>query len=316
MPTITQLEYLIALQRERHFGRAAATCHVSQPTLSSGVKKLEEALGVVVFDRQSKPLSPTAPGRRVLELARDVIAAHERLLATVSGGLTDLAGPFTLGVIPTLAPYVLPWFLGRFAARFPRVELTLLERPTELIVREIHAGRMDAAILATPLGEASFIEDVAFYDPFYVYAHPGSSLLATDALDIDALNPGELWLLEDGHCFRAQVVHLCGLRERTVLGSIRFAGGSFETLRGLVDRTGGHTLIPETYAMTLPADVRQAQVRPIARRIPTREVSLVHHRSSWKSDIREALLDVLRESLPAAVSAALEDGEVLPIQGG
>jgi len=147
----------------------------------------------------------------VLELAREVVSAHERLVATASGGGEILAGPFKLGIIPTLAPYVLPWLIGPFAERYPEVELHLIERPTEVIVRELHENRMDAAILATPLGEASFNEEVLFYDPFYVYAHPTSPLLNRDAVDIDDLDPGGLWLLEDGHCFRAQVVHLCGL---------------------------------------------------------------------------------------------------------
>lgn len=313
LPTITQYEYLLALQKEGHFGRAAAVCHVSQPTLSAQIQKLESELGLVVFDRQAKPIAPTEPGRRVLELAREVVAAHERLLSAAAGGLSELGGPFTLGIIPTLAPYVLPWFLGDFARRYPSVDLTLLERPTEVIVREIHANRMDAAVLATPIGEASLEEEVLFYDPFYVYAHPDSPLLADTAADVDDIEPGGLWLLDDGHCFRAQVVNLCGLHTRDILGTVRFAGGSFETLRGLIDANGGHTLIPETYAMRLPKDVRKRQVRPIRDRIPTREVSLLHHRSSWKTDIREALLRVLRESVPPALADELADGEVMSV---
>ena len=312
MATLTQLEYLLALQRERHFGRAAAACHVSQPTLSTQVQKLEAELGVVVFDRQTRPLEPTAPGRRVLELARDVVSAHQRLLASVAA-MGELAGPFTLGVIPTLAPYVLPWFLGPFAERHPRVELTVVERPTEAIVRELHEGRMDAAVLATPVDEAALVEERLFYDPFYVYAQAGSPVLEADAVDLAQLDPGQLWLLEDGHCFRVQVIHLCGLNHRTLLGSVRFAGGSFETLRGLIDRNGGHTLVPETYAMTLSRSVRQAQVRPLLDRVPVREVGLIHHRSSWKVELREALLHVLRDHVPRALSSELADGEVLSI---
>ena len=312
MPTLTQFEYILALQRERHFGRAAAACHVSQPTLSTQVQKLEAELGVVVFDRQSRPLEPTLPGRRVLELAREVVAANQRLLASVAA-MGELAGPFTLGVIPTLAAYVLPWFLGPFAQRHPRVELTVVERPTEVIVRELHEGRMDAAILATPVGEAAFVEERLFYDPFYIYARSGDALLESEVVDLEALDSGQLWLLEDGHCFRVQVIHLCGLHERSLLGSVRFAGGSFETLRGLIDRNGGYTLVPETYAMTLPSGVRRAQVRPLLDRVPVREVGLIHHRNGWKVEMRQALLELLRERVPSALSAELAEGEVLPI---
>ncbi len=313
MPTITQLQYLLAVQQHAHFGRAAQACHVSQPTLSAGIRKVEEELGVVVFDRQARPVVPTEPGLRVLALAREVLAAHERLLAATAGGLSALGGPFSLGVIPTLAPYVLPWFLGPFAERYPGVELTLLERPTDTIVAELHANRMDAAILATPLSEPSIVEEILFYDPFYVYCRAGSPALDADEVELSDLDPGGLWLLEDGHCFRTQVVNLCGLHARTVLASVRFAGGSFETLCGLIDENGGYTLVPETFAMTLPVAVRRAQVRPIRDRIPTREVGLVHHRSSWKSDIRRALLDVLHARRPAALAAELAEGEVLSI---
>ena len=313
MPTITQLEYLLALRQHRHFGRAAAACHVSQPTLSAQVQKLETELGLTLFDRRARPLAPTPAGERILTYARDVIAAHERLLAAAAGN-NALSGAYTLGIIPTLAPYVLPWFLGDFARRHPLVQLQLLERPTEVIVRDVHDNRLDGAIVATPVGEMSFEEEVLFYDPFYVYAHPDAPVLGDAHVDVDTLDPGELWLLEDGHCFRAQVVHLCGLNLRTVLGSVRFAGGSFETLRGLIDRTGGHTLIPETYAMTLPPAVRRAQIRPIRERIPTREVSMLSHRANWKGAIREALVACVRDHLPAGLSPELGDGEIMPIE--
>lgn len=313
MPTLTQYEYILALQKQGHFGRAAADCHVSQPTLSGQIQKLEAELGLVLFDRQTRPITPTEPGQRILELAREVVSAHERLLAAASGGLSELAGPFTLGVIPTLAPYVLRWFLGPFAAAYPDVQLTVFERPTEEIVREIHANRMDAAILATPIGEASLEEEVLFYDPFYVYAQASAPLLGDTGVSVDDIDPDALWLLEDGHCFRAQVVNLCGLERRQLLGSVRFEGGSFETLRGLIDANGGYTLIPETYAMTLPAEVRRTQVRTISDRVPTREVSLLHHRSSWKSDLRTALVEVMRANIPAALADQLAEGEVLSI---
>lgn len=286
---------------------------MSQPTLSAGIQKAEAELGVVIFDRQSRPVRPTGPGRRVLELAREVVSAHERLLAAAAGGLSKIGGPFTLGVIPTLAPYVLPWFLGPFAERHPEVDLTVLERPTDSIIQLIRAGRMDAAILATPLDEAALVEEVLFYDPFYVYARPDAALLDADEVELSALDPGGLWLLEDGHCFRAQVINLCGLHRRTVLASVRFAGGSFETLRGLIDRVGGYTLVPETFAMTLPQAVRTAQVRSIRHRVPTREVGLVHHRSSWKSDIRRALREAIDAGRPPALATELAEGEVLSI---
>lgn len=312
MPTLTQLEYIVALHRTGHFGRAAAACHVSQPTLSAQVAKAEEALGVTLFDRRTKPIAPTELGRPLIALARDTLLAHERLRAAAAD--TDvLSGPFVLGVIPTLAPYTLPWFLGAFAEAYPKVELTVLERTTDEILREMQAMRMDAGLLATPLPEPGLEQHVLFYDPFYVYAHEGSALLAQDEIGVADIERDDLWLLEDGHCFREQMIYLCGLDRRAVLPSVRFEAGSFETLRGLIDRTRGCTMVPETYARTLPRDVRVARVRPLREPVPTREVSLVALKGQWKTAIVQALATTIRDQAPRSLPRTLGNGEVLPV---
>jgi LysR family hydrogen peroxide-inducible transcriptional activator len=314
VPTITQIEYIVALHRTGHFARAAAECGVSQPTLSAQLARAEEELGVVLFDRRARPVVPTEPGQRLIGMCQDVLRAHERLLAA-AGETPSLSGSFTLGVIPTLAPYVLPWALGPFAERYPAVELTVLERTTAGIVEELHAMRMDAGLLATPLGEPGLDAQVLFYDPFYVYAQRGSDLLDRDEVAVDDIDRRALWLLQDGHCFRSQVVYLCGLEAREILGNIRFEAGSFETLRGLIDDAGGCTLIPETYARTLPADLRRERVRPLREPVPTREVSLVAHRDHYKTDIVGALARLLRERAPRSLLRELGSGEVMPILG-
>jgi LysR family hydrogen peroxide-inducible transcriptional activator len=316
MPSITQLEYILAVHKSGHFGRAAADLGVSQPTLSAQIQKAEAELGVTIFDRQSKPIVATDHGEKLIELAKAVVAAHERLLAVAAGSFAEPAGPFTLGIIPTLAPYVLPWFLKEFAEQFKAVNLSVLERPTDDILVEITAGRMDGAILATPLSESSMKETVLFYDPFYLYAHFDESLLQKSTIVADDIDSERLWLLEDGHCFRAQVINLCGISGRSLLSSVSFAGGSFETLRQVINSVGGYTLIPETYARTLPRPVRQQQVRPFEAPIPTREVSLIHHRQSWKTDILAVLAAVVRDKLPRCFSDDLGDGEVLSVRVG
>lgn len=314
MPTLTQLQYILAVEQTAHFGRAATQCHVSQPTLSAQIQKAEAELGVVLFDRNSRPISVTEPGKVLVGLARDVVNAHERLLAVASGGLSQPGGTFVLGIIPTLAPYLLPWFLAEFARSYGAVELTILERPTQVLLQEIAANRMDAALLATPTGEPTIQERVLFYDPFYIYANEGNPVLERDAVDLDVLDPDKLWLLDDGHCFRAQVVHLCGLGGRhRHFGTVEFAGGNFTTLCGLIDASEGYTLIPETFARTLPTEVQRRNVRAFVDRIPTREVSLVHHRSTWKGATIDALTQTILEHLPPAFSRELADGEVMPI---
>lgn len=314
MPSIAQLEYVLALQKHGHFGRAAAELGVSQPTLSSQIQKVEAELGVPLFDRQSKPIGLTDQGARLVDGMRAVVTAHERLMAAASGTAAEPEGPFALGIIPTLAPFVLPWFLSAFASRYPAVELSIVERPTDDILAEIAANRMDGGILATPLDEASLDERVLFYDPFYLYAHPDEPLLDKDAVDISDIDSRKLWLLEDGHCFRAQVINLCGIHERDLLGSVRFAGGSFETLRHLIDASGGYTLFPETYARTLGRSARQRLLRPFDDRVPTREVSLVHHRQCWKTGILDALAHGVQQAMPRCFQRELTDGEVMPIR--
>lgn len=314
MPTVTQLEYVLALQKHGHFGRAAEDLGVSQPTLSSQVQKVEAELGVTLFDRQSKPIAVTDQGKALVELARDVVAAHEKLLTAAQGTVNELSGPFSLGIIPTLAPYVLPWFVHDFAEKYPAVELSIVERPTDDILDELAANRLDAGILATPLAEPSIEERILFYDPFYLYAHRDDPLLSKDAIDVTDIDSAKLWLLEDGHCFRAQVINLCGIRERSLLDSVRFAAGSFETLRNLIDATGGYTLIPETYARTLSRSARQHLIRPFERQVPTREVSLVYHRKNWKTGIVEALAGEISAGMPRCFLPEPADGEVVPIR--
>jgi len=312
MPTLSQLEYIAALHRTGHFGRAAAECHISQPTLSTLIAKAEDELGVTLFDRRTKPIVATAQGRLLISKIEEVLAANARLVSAAND-LTEVSGPFTLGVIPTLAPYVLPWFLGPFAERFPKVELTVQERTTDGIVESIRTLRMDAGILATPLGEPSLSTRVLFYDPFYVYANASSSLLSSGEVSLRDIERDDLWLLEDGHCFRNQVVHLCGSHTRKILRNVRFEAGSFETLRALIDQVGGFTLVPESYARLLPVDARVARVRPFSDPQPLREVSLVAHRQHWKTGILDAIEGTLRELAPRSLPRERGDHEVLPV---
>lgn len=312
MPSIAQLEYAVAVHRTGHFGRAAASCRVSQATLSAQVAKLERELGIVLFDRRARPIVATEPGERIIRLAQEVVAAHARLLAA-AGGLHPLTGRVILGIIPTLASTVVPWFLPAFAASYPEAELVVVERTTAEIVTELQAMRLDAGLLVTPLGEPALEKRVVFYDAFYGYAHVGSSLLEADEIEVADIARDDLWLLEDGHCFRNQVVRLCGAHRRRILSGVHFEAGNFETLRGLVDRVGGCTLIPETFASTLPNEVRRRQVRPFRGAVPTREVSVVGHRLHWKAELLDALAACLRHHAPRYLPREPENAEIVPI---
>jgi LysR family hydrogen peroxide-inducible transcriptional activator len=312
MPTISQLRYILAVERTGHFGRAAASCNVSQPTLSAQIAKAEAELGVVLFDRRHAPVVATEPARRILAVAREVVAAHARLIEAADDAHA-LSGAFSLGVIPTLASTVLPWLLPAFAKAYPAVRLSVVERTTDDIVRALQEHQLDAGLLATPIGTPGLENRVCFYDPFYIYAHENSPLLTRDRIRMVDLEHGDLWLLEDGHCFRDQVIHLCGLHRREVLASVHFEAGSFDTLRALIDHAGGHTLIPETYARTVPTPIRLTQVRAFDGVEPTREVGLVSRRRHWKSELIDATAALIRKHAPRSLPRTSGEGPVLPV---
>jgi len=313
MPTLTQLEYVLAVYRHGHFGRAAAACRVSQPTLSAQVRKVEEELGVTLFDRNRKPVAPTEKGQALVEQAEVVVAAHERLVRLASGQHEEIAGRLELGVIPTLAPFVLPWFVRDFSRKHPKVELEISERTTEQMLLALQNGRLDAGILATPLEARGIEEHPLFYDPFYLYAESNETVLESDEVDVETLDPDRLWLLADGHCFRTQMLRLCGsVAGSSSLRSVHVDGGSFETLRNLIDATSGYTLFPETFVRTLPRPIRLKQVRSLQEPTPTREVSLVVSTRTWKGDVVDALEHAIKQNIPRPLRAHTNDHVVQP----
>lgn len=313
MLTITQLEYILALNRHGHFGAAADACNVSQPTLSAQIKKAEDELGFALFDRRTKPVSATDKGVQLIEHAQIVVAAHARMMSMARGKFEALSGELVLGIIPTLAPYVTPWFARAFAAAYPEIVLTIVERPTEEIVREIRRMHIDVGLLATPLETATLHERVLFYDPFYVYAAPGDPILEQDEIDPATIESDRLWLLEDGHCVRNQALALCDLDAAAFLPTVRFEAGSLETLRHLIDASEGYTVVPETFARLLPKSRRVAQVRPFHEPTPVREIGLVHLERSWKADLIDALETAIRDHVPRSFRRRDDGLERLPV---
>ena len=316
MPSVAQLKYILAVHEHGHFGKAAEACQVSQPTLSGQIQKAEEELGVVLFVRQQKPIVATEKGAVLIEHAQSVVAAHDRLLHIARGQFETVAGELALGVIPTLAPYVLPWFLKRFAKDYPQVNLTVVERTTDGILDSLDRRRLDVGLLATPLGSSSIRERVLFYDPFYIYAEASEPILERDEIAPVDLAPEQLWLLEDGHCVRHQTLALCDMVEGcSHLSSVRFEAASFETLQYLIDASGGYTLVPETFARLLPAERRRRQIRPFSEPTPTRQISLVHLASAYKTDLIDALEAAISASVPRALRQEPPQVEVLPVRG-
>ncbi len=304
MPTLTQLEYVLAVDKHRHFGKAAKACHISQPTLSQQIQKLEDELSLVVFDRIQKPIVPTAEGQRFLLQAKVVIREHQRLLHTARKGSQGVSGEFRLAVIPTVAVYLIPLFLRDFSERFPSVELFIDELKTETIIDELKNDRIDGAILATPLLQPGFKEHPLYYEPFALYATKGHPLLSKAKISPKDLDGSQMWMLQDGNCFKTQVSNYCSISpsQDTVLKNIHFQSGSLNTLCHVIQKNSGYTLIPELLTSLMSAAEVRASVRPFNSPAPTREISFVYRRDHWKLEMIGALEKSVMKSLPAQVS--------------
>jgi LysR family hydrogen peroxide-inducible transcriptional activator len=299
MPTLTQLEYIVAVEKFRHFGKAAEACHVSQPSLSMQIQKVEEALGIVIFDRAKKPILPTEKGQRFIEQAKTLLRENQKLLQVAKQDNLEISGQFRLGVIPTLAPYLLPLFIQDFSKLYPKVQLNIDELKTDDIVRDLKEDSLDAAILATPLHEKGLKEKHLFYEEFFLYVGTEHALSKRKKIKEEDLNSNEMWLLQDGHCLRNQVIKICSIRNETgVFKNIHFEGGNLETLRYLVKNSNSYTLIPQLFANTLPENEKKHLVKEFEQPVPSREISLVYRRDQWKADIIFAIEKVLLANLP------------------
>lgn len=300
MPTITQLEYLLAVDKERHFGKAAQHCNVSQPSLSAQIQKMEEELGLVIFDRSKKPILPTESGLEILEQARIVLREHKKLQTIADIKAVEPKGDFELAIIPTLASYVVPLFVSEFGKKYPKVNIGIHEYKTEDIIRKLQNDELDAGLLVTPLKDESLIERHLYYEPFYCYMNEKHPLLEKDELQGKDLKREDLWILSEGHCFRDQVLNICSEKEEKgfVIPNIRFESGNLETIIKLVKNSSGYTLLPEMAVSGLSDFEMKNHIREFADPVPTREISLVYTRSFLKETIMNALEESIIENLP------------------
>jgi len=302
--TVQQLRYLVAVDDLRNFRDAAATCHVTQPALSSQVKKAEELLGSPIFDRSRQPIVPTEHGIKILAQVRRALEQFDRI-GLVAKESDELSGHFRLGVIPTLASSILPLFVPDFVQRHPRVALEIIESKTEPMVRALREGTLDAGLAATPLGLSGVHEHSVCRETLYAYLPTGHRLCACDSIHQTDLLEEQLWLLADGHCFRNQVLSLCSVQRQSPLGGVGGMGGrvdidvgSFETLVGFVDAGLGVTVVPELFIRRLSPAQRKEQVRAFHSPEPAREIGFLVTRKQLRRDIFSTLLRVAHETVP------------------
>jgi LysR family transcriptional regulator, hydrogen peroxide-inducible genes activator len=296
-----QLEYIIAVDNHRHFFTAAEKCFVTQATLSMMIKKLEEELGVKIFDRSRQPVKPTREGEQIILRARKILAESGSLKSYVKDLKGDLSGELHLGVIPTLAPYLLPLFLKSFTVKFPNLQVFIKELVTDEIIVKLRTGELDVGLLATPLNEPMIAEHPLFYEEFFAYASKHEKLSRKKYLLPKEIYLDHLWLLEEGHCLRTQVFNLCELKNRdTHSKGLHYQAGSIETLINLVDKSDGITIVP--YLATLMLKPGQKKnLREFANPKPVREISLV----TSKNFPRRKLLDHLKEDIMAVVPQSM-----------
>lgn len=299
---LQQLEYIVAVDTHRHFVKAADSCFVTQATLSMMIKKLEEELGVKIFDRSKVPVIPTDVGKAIIDQARIVLKEAKQLEQVVQQQKGQLSGDLRIAIIPTLAPFLLPLFLPHFLAQYPQVKLHISEMNTELIIKQLESQQLDAAILATPLKRPTLNEQPLFYEQFVVYASPGSKLMKKKYVLASDIDVNKLWLLEEGHCLRNQALNLCELKKQEHEGfQLDYEAGSIETLKKLVAINEGSTIIPELALQDMP-EAELDCIRFFKPPAPVREISLV----TYRHFVKERLLDILRqtilESLPATIS--------------
>jgi LysR family hydrogen peroxide-inducible transcriptional activator len=288
-----QLEYIVALNTFRNFVQAADHCHVTQPTLTMMVKKLEEELGMKLFDRSKSPLQPTEMGELILAKARRILSEAGEMRSFAKAGKEELIGPLRIGIIPTLAPYLLPLFLPDFLKEHTQIELTVIEQTTAELVAQLKRGEIDVAILVGPLEEKEVRELPLFHEPLLVYASAGHPLLKGKQVEPRQLNADGLWLLEEGHCFRSQVLQICSKGRQQGIRGLHYQSGSLETLKAMVDRGLGYTLVPE-----LSLGAERKQVRRFQDPQPTREVCLAVYHSFYKEGVLLALQNSILASVP------------------
>ncbi len=299
--TIQQLEYILAVDKHRHFGHAAESCFVTQPTLSAQVNKLERELEVIIFDRSKMPVIPTEVGMQILEQAKKVVSHSKGIYELVANLKGDVSGVIKLGIIPTIAPYLLHRFIRNFLEKYPNVQLQVEEMVTEDVVRKLKNDEIDLGLVVTPLEESGIVEKPMFYEKFYAYLSKGHPLLAKEKLDLKDLEEEDLWILQQGHCFRDQVMNLCNQKKFKRM-NFHYESGSLEGLKNMVNQYQGITLLPELATFDM-GEEEKGRLRKFSGSEPTREVSIILTRSFLKRKLVELLYKEITGAIPKEMTS-------------
>ena len=301
MVTLTQLEYIVAVDTYRHFATAAEKKFITQPTLSMQIKKMEDELGVIIFDRSKQPIIPTDVGRKIIEQARQILFEANKIPAIIDDFRGEVSGTLKIGIIPTLTPYLLPLFIGEFSKKYPNIDIYVEEYYTHIIEDKLKKDQLDVGIVVTPLKDKNIHEDPLFYEEMKIFSHRSHPIAKKQTVSVEDIASPDIWLLNDGHCFRTQVINLCRMKNQVQSKlPFHFDGGSLETVMKIIEREGGYTLIPELAAgfVSLTAPVI---VRNFSDLTPLREVSLIYARNFAKHKLINVLRNEIMQQVPKSL---------------
>lgn len=291
---IQQLQYIVALDQFRHFAKAAKHCGVSQPTLSMMVQKFEEELGIELFDRSRTPVGVTNIGELVINQARVIIYNIKQLKEIAGSSRESLQGDLEMSIIPTVAPYLLPKLFSEFRRLLPSLRCRVSEMKTSVIVEKLKSAEIELAIVATPLSDPEILEVPLYYERFLAYISPSDELYGSEYIEASQLDYSRMWILEEGHCFRDQILNIC---HRNLNSYQQYEAGSIETLINVVDENGGFTIFPELHLPMLSPD-QQKNIRPFSGEEPRREISLVFRQDFLKEKLLNTIVSAIKSIIP------------------
>lgn len=313
--TITQLEYVVAVATYKSFVAAAEKCFVTQPTLSMQIQKLEDELGIKLFDRNKHPIAVTAMGVDIVEQARRALSEIEKVHELIQRQQNSLTGTFKFAVIPTIAPYILPGLLESYSAKYPDVKIEVQEMETNVIIKALHNNEIDAALVSTPLEQNGIKEYPLFYEPFVAYFSEDEKALEKKLVSPDDIVLDRIWMLNEGHCMRNQIINLCSEHVKRIQAErpYKYESSSVEMLRKMVDRNKGLTVLPELATLDFTED-QFDRVRYFEAPEPVREIGLVTNDYFVRLTLLQSLMDEILTLVPEKMRVQKKNRKVLRIQ--
>lgn len=299
--TLTQLEYLVAVEKHGNFSKAAESCFVTQPTLSKQIQKLEEELGVIIFNRDKNPVVPTEIGKKIIEQAKQILKEKEKLNLLLQIERGEFIGILRIAVIPTVSSYLIPMFISNFTNKYPDVELIIYEKTTDEILNGLEKGDIDIGIIALRSNNREFIAETLYYEPFVAFLPPDHRLIKKSNLSQDDLNIKDFLLLKEGHCLRDQVLSVCRVTQNEWIeknNKVIFESGNLETLIKLVDKNFGMTLIPYLALQYISDKEKLKQIKEFQDPVPKREIGIVYTNTFYKTHLLKALKEEILKVIP------------------